>query len=90
MLQPPEARARANHREQAEVLAEDGVDLTALEMLRDVEQATYAVVEAATTPGLSVWAGFSCIRRDNGRSYSGTERTPSPKPWRRCSFHVYQ
>src|SRR5215210_9280245 len=33
-LQPPEAEARANYREQAEVLAEAGVDLIVLEMLR--------------------------------------------------------
>ena len=52
-LQPPEAQARANYREQAEVLAEAGVDLIALEMLRDIEQATYAVDAAATT-GLPV------------------------------------
>ena len=64
-LQPPEAQARANYREQAEVLAEAGVDLIALEMLRDIEQATYAVQAAATT-GLPVWAGFSCKRREDG------------------------
>ena len=64
-LQPPEARARANYREQAEVLAEAGADLIALEMLRDVEQATYAV-EAAAATGLPLWAGFSCKRREDG------------------------
>lgn len=64
-MQPPEAQARANYREQAEVLAEAGVDLISLEMLRDVEQATYAV-EAATTTGLPVWAGLSCKRRADG------------------------
>jgi len=64
-LQPPEARARANYREQAEVLAEAGADLIVLEMLRDVEQATYAV-EAAVAAGLPVWAGFSCKRREDG------------------------
>ena len=64
-LQPPEARARANYREQAEVQAEAGVDLIVLEMLRDVEQATYAV-EAATTTGLPIWAGLSCKRREDG------------------------
>ena len=62
-LQPPEARA--NYREQAEVLAEAGADLIALEMLRDVEQATYAV-EAAVVAGFPVWAGFSCKRREDG------------------------
>lgn len=64
-LQPPEAQARANYREQAEILADAGVDLIVLEMLRDVEQAAYAV-EAATQMGLPVWAGFSCKRRDDG------------------------
>jgi S-methylmethionine-dependent homocysteine/selenocysteine methylase len=47
------------------VLAEAGVDLIVLEMLRDVEQATYAV-EAAATTGLPVSAGFSCKRREDG------------------------
>ena len=64
-LQPPEEEARANYREQAEVLAEAGVDLIALEMLRDVRQAGYAV-EGAVATGLSVWAGFSCKRREDG------------------------
>lgn len=64
-LQPPEAHARATYREQAEVLIEAGIDLIALEMLRDVEQATYAV-EAATTTGLLVWAGLNCKRRADG------------------------
>lgn len=64
-LQPPEEEARANYREQAEVLAEAGVDLIALEMLRDVRQAGYAV-EGAVATGLPVWAGFSCKRREDG------------------------
>ncbi len=64
-LQPSQPEARANYREQAEVLAEAGVDLISLEMLRDIQQATYAV-EAAATTGLPVWAGFSCKRREDG------------------------
>jgi S-methylmethionine-dependent homocysteine/selenocysteine methylase len=64
-LQPHEAEARANYREQAEVLAGAGVDLIALEMLRDVRQAGYAVEGAAAT-GLPIWAGFSCKRREDG------------------------
>lgn len=64
-LQPPEEEARANYREQAEVLAEAGVDLIALEMLRDVRQASYAV-EGAVATGLPVWVGFSCKLRDDG------------------------
>jgi S-methylmethionine-dependent homocysteine/selenocysteine methylase len=64
-LQPREAEARANYREQAEVLAEAGVDLIALEMLRDVSQAGYAV-EGAVETGLPVWCGFSCRRSEDG------------------------
>ena len=64
-LQPPEVEARANYREQAEVLAEAGVDLIALEMLRDVRQAGYAV-EGAVATGLPAWAGFSCKRDEDG------------------------
>lgn len=63
-LAPGEKEARANYREQAEVLAEAGVDLIALEMLEDLEQASYAV-EAAVSTGLPVSAGFSC-KRDDG------------------------
>jgi S-methylmethionine-dependent homocysteine/selenocysteine methylase len=64
-LQPSESEARANYREQAEVLAEAGVDLIVLEMLRDVQQSGYAV-EGAVATGLPVWAGFSCKRREDG------------------------
>ncbi|MDQ4106916.1 MAG: homocysteine S-methyltransferase family protein [Actinomycetota bacterium] len=62
---PDEHRARANYREQAEVLADSGVDLLALEMMRDLEQTAYAV-EAAVETGLPVWVGFSCRRIDEG------------------------
>ena len=57
--EPRAETARANYREQAEVLAESGVDVIALEMMRDVEQTTYAM-EAAASIGLPVWVGFSC------------------------------
>lgn len=63
--EPPEKTARANYREQAEVLAEAGVDLIALEMMRDIEQTRYAV-EAAVSTGLPVWVGFSCKRAADG------------------------
>ncbi|HET7481021.1 MAG TPA: homocysteine S-methyltransferase family protein, partial [Rubrobacteraceae bacterium] len=63
--EPSEKTARANYREQAEILAEAGVDLIALEMLRDIEQAGYAV-EAAVSTGLPIWAGFSCKRAADG------------------------
>ena len=46
-------------RRQAEWLAEAGVDLLVLEMLRDIEWST-AAVDAALSVGLPVWSGFSC------------------------------
>ena len=65
-LAPPEKVARENYREQAATLAEAGVDLLALEMMRDVEQTSY-VVEAAVETGLPVWVGFSCKRAGDGK-----------------------
>ncbi|CAN5867587.1 homocysteine S-methyltransferase [soil metagenome] len=62
---PGEQEARANYQEQAEVLAEAGVDLLALEMMRDLEQTEYAL-EAAASVGLPVWLGFSCKRTADG------------------------
>ena len=63
--EPNAERAQANYREQADVLAETGVDVIALEMMRDIEQTTYAL-EAAVTTGLPVWVGFSCKTTDEG------------------------
>lgn len=57
-MEPSLARARRAYQEQAEILAEAGVDLIMLEMLRDVEHAAAALESAAST-GLPVWAGFS-------------------------------
>ena len=62
---PDEREARANYTEQAEVLAEAGVDLIALEMMRDLEGAKYAI-EAAKKTSLPVWMGFSCQRAEDG------------------------
>jgi S-methylmethionine-dependent homocysteine/selenocysteine methylase len=63
--EPPAEKARANYREQAEVLAGAGVDVIALEMMRDLEQTTYAI-EAAVATELPVWVGFSCKTTDDG------------------------
>ncbi len=60
----PETLA-ATFREQAEVLAEAGVDLIALEMMRSPELARPAI-EAAVTTGLPVWVGASCRRSGDG------------------------
>jgi S-methylmethionine-dependent homocysteine/selenocysteine methylase len=57
--------ARDNYQVQAEILAESGVDLIVLEMLRDLEHASYAV-EAAVATGLPVWVGFSCKTTGEG------------------------
>ena len=57
--------ARENYQEQAEILVESGVDLIVLEMLRDLEHASYAV-EAAVATGLPVWVGFSCKTTGEG------------------------
>ncbi len=56
---PTADQAKADYREQAELLAAAGVDLIAMEMMMELEDATYAV-EAAVATGLPVWVGFSC------------------------------
>ena len=48
-----------DYREQAQIMADAGVDLIALEMLSDVEQAELAI-RAALSSGLPVWLGFTC------------------------------
>ncbi|MFQ6022755.1 MAG: homocysteine S-methyltransferase family protein [Acidiferrobacterales bacterium] len=55
---------RATYREQADILAEAGVDLIALEMMQKPEVAAPAV-EAAVATGLPVWIGCSCQRIPN-------------------------
>ncbi len=56
---PSADQVQASYREQAALLAEAGVDLIVMEMMRDMEQAIYAVGAAVET-GLPVWIGFSC------------------------------
>jgi homocysteine S-methyltransferase len=50
---------------QAQIIAEAGVDLIILEMMRDVEQ-TRLCLEAALSTGLPVWLGLSAERADDG------------------------
>ena len=57
---PPLDMLRDSYREQAQILAEEGVDLILLEMLRDVERAS-VIVEAALETGIPVWSGFSSM-----------------------------
>ncbi len=61
----PADQLEASYREQAELLAEAGVDLIALEMMGNMEQAAPAIRAAAVT-GLPVWIGFSCLLGDDG------------------------
>ena len=58
-----EAQARANFRDQAETLAEAGVDLIMLEMMTDMERSAHAI-EGALSAGLPTWIGYSCRLRD--------------------------
>lgn len=58
-LMPSVDQAKANYREQAQLLAEAGVDFLIMEMMRDREQSGYAI-EAAVSTGLQTWVGFSC------------------------------
>jgi S-methylmethionine-dependent homocysteine/selenocysteine methylase len=55
----------ADYREQAELLAEAGVDLIALEMI-NAESYGSAAVQAAAETGLPVWLGVSPFRREDG------------------------
>ena len=63
---PPLREMRAIFAEQAELLADAGVDLLMLEMMRDIEYSC-AALEAAAATGLPVWVGFSCKRTPQGR-----------------------
>lgn len=61
-----DSRLRATFREQAEILAEAGVDLLAMEMMQEPEIAIPAI-ECALATGLPVWVGCSCRRGADGR-----------------------
>ena len=50
---------KSSYREQADLLAQAGVEILVLEMMTEVEQAVDAI-EAAVSTGLPVWVGFSC------------------------------
>jgi len=69
----PAGRLEGSYREQAELLAEAGVDLIALEMMGSFVQAAPAIRAAAAT-GLPLWVGVSCIMGDEGalRFYDGS------------------
>jgi S-methylmethionine-dependent homocysteine/selenocysteine methylase len=58
---PDAETARASYREQAQALADLGVDVIALEMIQDTTHGGWAL-DAAVETGLPVWLGFSCRR----------------------------
>ena len=64
---PASTAEHASYREQAELLAEAGADLLALEMIRDIDQAC-AIIEAAAATGLPLWVGFTCRLDDDGET----------------------
>ena len=61
-VETSENQARANLREQAEILAESGVDFLIAEPTGSTTQRRW-VFEACVATGLPVWSGFKC-RRD--------------------------
>jgi methionine synthase I (cobalamin-dependent) len=63
---PPLAELKENYIEQANLLAEAGVDFLLLEMIRDIERGPI-ILEAAVATGLPVWIGFSSRVDEDGR-----------------------
>ncbi len=58
--------AREGYRAQARIIAEEGVDLIILEMMRDVRE-TALCLDAALETGLPVWLGMSAEHDQSGR-----------------------
>ncbi len=77
-LLPAPDEESANYRELAETLAEAGVDLLIMEMMRDLERAPRAV-EAAVSTGLPVWVGVSCTQRSDGRLVGWDQAAEEPE-----------
>lgn len=60
--QPSPSVAQANFNDQADILAEGGIDFFVLEMMRDIDF-TRIALKAAQRTGLPVWVGF-CTKID--------------------------
>ncbi|MEM7130344.1 MAG: homocysteine S-methyltransferase family protein [Chloroflexota bacterium] len=58
--QPPKETAERNFNDQADILAEGGVDFFVLEMMRDIDYTNIAL-NAAKRTGLPVWVGYSIV-----------------------------
>lgn len=63
------AKEMAAYREAADLLAEAGVDVIALEMIVETEHSLRAF-EAAAGTGLPVWVGLGCRKNEQGRIVS--------------------
>ena len=74
---PDAGKERDGYRELAEVLAEGGVDLIALEMMEDTHHAVMAM-EAALEIGLPVWLGVSCRFAGDGETLVGFDFPDTP------------
>jgi S-methylmethionine-dependent homocysteine/selenocysteine methylase len=61
----PRFPSLANYREQAALLADEGVDFIALELM-DAPGYGRAAIQAAVETGLPVWLGVSPVRNDDG------------------------
>ena len=57
---------RPLYRQKAETLANAGVDMIVMEMMRDLDYSLWAT-EAAVATGLPVWMGISVHRREDGK-----------------------
>jgi len=68
----PEKEARALMRRKAQSMADAGVDLILMEMMRDADYSLWAT-EAAVATGLPVWVGISTEPRDD-KTLSGFAR----------------
>ena len=73
--EPRAEKARDNYREQAEVLAESGVDVIALEMMRDLEQTSHAA-EAAVATGYRSGSASAARPQMRAQLCSGMGTTP--------------
>ena len=71
---PPPEEELSVYRESAQLLADAGVDLIALEMLEETTHAPLAM-RAAKETGLPIWLGISC-RRDGNRIVRFTDHSP--------------
>ncbi|MDP6070207.1 MAG: homocysteine S-methyltransferase family protein [SAR202 cluster bacterium] len=63
---PTADQTRTGYREMAHLLAEGGVDLIMLEMMRDIESTAFAI-EGALSTGLPTWVGFSVKFDEDGQ-----------------------